>query len=598
MISNKITARLAFIYIFLCLVPTIAACVFLISWEQQIIDRQIEERLEDATVFLVDVFEEGLISRSNISLSDIQSDVARLGENLRIRITLIDRSGKVLADSGKSTLGEVAAMDLHDTRPEILAAKEHGRGEASRFSDTVGAPFVYVARSVEQDNVLHGYVRASVRASTVREQVVAASSRLGLLALLVGSVNLFMIYYVVRSFMKRMSDLRHAADLVATGDLQQRVGLADHIDGGLGRSFNRMTSELAVNVDSVRERSEQLATVLGGMVEGVIAIDSRQRVLFANRSAATLLGFKAETATGNSLLETVRLQPLHTAATEAFETGEQTRLDADVGGGVNRSLTIRATPLPGKPCPGVVLVILDVTELRRLEGLRQEFIANVSHELKTPLSSIKAYTETLLNGALQDTNNNERFVRRIAEQADRLHDLILDMLSLARIESAEQSYEITPISIADVVEKSLSSHQDSAAHKNIQLVTKPPQTKLFVRAESEALRQILDNLVKNAIMYTGEGGIVTVQWDRDSRDTAMVAIKVVDTGIGIDKKNHARLFERFFRVDKARSREQGGTGLGLSIVKHLTQFLNGTVAVESVLGEGATFTVCLPKAEC
>ena len=264
---------------------------------------------------------------------------------------------------------------------------------------------------------------------------------------------------------------------------------------------------------------------------------------------------------------------------------------------MKKHVTIRATPLPGSPCPGVVLVILDVTELRRLEGLRQEFIANVSHELKTPLSSIKAYTETLLNGALQDENINQQFVSRISEQADRLHDLIMDMLSLARIESAQQSYEISSVSVREVVDRSIHGHRDAAIKKEIQLTATAWTSDLKVRAEPEALRQILDNLIKNAIMYTGPGGSVTVSWEPDPTNERMVAIRVRDTGIGIDEKNHARLFERFFRVDKAPSREQGGTGLGLSIVKHLTQFFDGSVSVESKLGEGATFLVHIPKSD-
>jgi len=559
------------------------------------VNEDIERRLEDVAVLLAEMFADGFDS---MPIEDLQQRATSIGKRTGARITLVDANGKVVGESGKPTVEAVVGMDNHSNRPEILAASANGHGQASRYSGTVGAPCFYYAVALESDRSTVGFVRSSMRVSTIRERVIGAGRQLALLAALIGLVNLAMIYYAVNLFMKRLSQLKAAADAIAGGDYHQRVEADDHADGGLGRSFNRMSSELATNVESLRERSEQLATVLGGMIEGVIAIDHKQRVLFANRSAGKLLEFHSPPAAGTSLLETVRLQPLQTAAEQCLQSCKGVQLDAEIGSGVKLNLTIRATPLPGTPCPGVVLVIMDVTDLRRLEGLRQEFIANVSHELKTPLSSIKAYSETLLNGALHDTDHNERFVQRISEQADRLHELILDMLSLARIESAQQSYEIAAVSIATAVEASLNSHRDKAAAKSIRLITEPPATPLDVNAEPEALRQILDNLIKNAVMYTGEGGSVTVRWEREPEEPGMVAIRVADTGIGIAEEHQSRLFERFFRVDKARSREQGGTGLGLSIVKHLTQFFGGTVQVESELGKGTIFRICLPESEC
>ena len=595
MTRNRIPLRLTVIYVLLCLVPTIVVSAFMIGWEQRQVNGEIRRRLQNDAVLLTEVFRGGFDDGPTAELQHVATSIAaRIG----VRITLVDRNGRVVADSSQSKISEVIAMDNHQNRPELIQAASSGEGQASRFSETIGAPLLYFAMKLDGDASSGGFVRTSMRISTIQELVIAAAGKLVLLAAVIGLVNLVMIYYAVTRFMNRLDRLRAAADAIAGGDYYQRVDAADQHDGGLGRAFNRMSSELATNVDSLRQRSEQLSTVLGGMIEGVIAIDHQQRVLFANRSAGGLLEFDPTQAAGKSLLETVRLQPLHSAAAKSLESGDQVQLDADIGSGVNLNLTIRATPLPGAPCPGVVLVILDVTDLRRLEGLRQEFIANVSHELKTPLSSIKAYAETLLNGALHDSNNNERFVQRISEQADRLHELILDMLSLARIESAQQSYEITPVPVSTVVEASLNSHRDKADSKSIRLVAQAPPEALAVKAEPEALRQILDNLVKNAVVYTGDGGTVTVCWERDPENPKMVAIRVSDTGIGIAEQHHARLFERFFRVDKARSREQGGTGLGLSIVKHLTQFFDGTVRVESELGKGTIFHICLPQADC
>jgi two-component system phosphate regulon sensor histidine kinase PhoR len=248
--------------------------------------------------------------------------------------------------------------------------------------------------------------------------------------------------------------------------------------------------------------------------------------------------------------------------------------------------------LPGEPTRGVVLVFDDITELRRLENLRREFVANVSHELKTPLASIKAYTETLRLGAINDPEHNGKFVEQIEKQSDRLHQLIIDLLQLTRIESEQEVFDITNASIAEAVESCIAAHQQAAEAKGIVVEVDAGATATHVRADEEGLRTILDNLVDNAIKYTPQGGRVCIRWKRDEGG---VLIQVQDTGIGIPEKHQARIFERFYRVDKARSRQLGGTGLGLSIVKHLAQAFDGTVGLQSKVGRGSTFSVRLPN---
>jgi two-component system phosphate regulon sensor histidine kinase PhoR len=235
----------------------------------------------------------------------------------------------------------------------------------------------------------------------------------------------------------------------------------------------------------------------------------------------------------------------------------------------------------------------DVTELKRLEGLRQQFVANVSHELKTPLSSIKAYTETLLNGALDDPKHARHFLSRIDDQATRLHELILDLLSLARIESGQAAMEITDLPLKGVVASCLRDHLERAKASGLTIENQVKDSPLVVRADEEGLLQILGNLIDNAIKYTPAGGAITV---RCRQEANQAVIEVADTGVGIEPEHHSRLFERFYRVDKARSRELGGTGLGLAIVKHLCQAMQGTVSVESQPGKGSVFGVRLPLA--
>ena len=264
------------------------------------------------------------------------------------------------------------------------------------------------------------------------------------------------------------------------------------------------------------------------------------------------------------------------------------------GQGQVRHLSVRGTPLPGVPSPGVVLVFHDVTDLRRLERMRQDFVANASHELKTPLASIKAYTETLLDWALRDDSVNVRFLEHIDEQAERLNQLILDLLSLARLESGQEIFDHQPLDIVSVIEASVEAHRGRAGAKNLLLAFDPDgdDEDMIIVADEEAIRQIADNLIDNAIKYTPENGSVHVRCS--IRDDA-VALEVVDTGIGIPREDLPRIFERFYRVDKARSRELGGTGLGLSIVKHLVQSIGGWVDVASRLGSGTRFTVRFPR---
>jgi two-component system phosphate regulon sensor histidine kinase PhoR len=248
--------------------------------------------------------------------------------------------------------------------------------------------------------------------------------------------------------------------------------------------------------------------------------------------------------------------------------------------------------LPGHPCPGAVLVLHDVTELRRLEQLRREFVANVSHELKTPLTSISAYAETLLDGAVDDAEHNRIFLMRIEEQAERLQGLIIDLLALARLDADDSPYELAPVDIGPVLTASVQAHQAVAEAKRVQLEIHPPADELQVFADPEGIRTIIDNLLDNALNYTPAGGQVSVRW---TPDADCLQIEVADTGIGIAKEHQARIFERFFRIDKARSRELGGTGLGLAIVKHLCQVFGGSISVTSQMGQGSTFIVRLQQ---
>jgi two-component system phosphate regulon sensor histidine kinase PhoR len=371
--------------------------------------------------------------------------------------------------------------------------------------------------------------------------------------------------------------------------------------GRLARAFNATATEWHARVRQLDQERLQLLVVLEAMAEAVIAVDPRRRLLFANASAHQLFSID-HNSTGRLVAELIRSPQVQEAVDATLRltgsTDYQTELTLsprDPHTRANpRTLSVRGTPLPGSPAPGAVLVFHDVSELRRLERMRQDFVANASHELKTPLASIKAYTETLLDWALDDATVNARFLGRIDEQADRLNQLILDLLSLARLDAGHEFFDHQPLCLPPVLEACIDGHRGRADSKNLNLILDldelDPDT--LVVADEEAVRQIIDNLIDNAIKYTAEHGLVRVNASANSHE---IVVEVSDTGIGIPRDELSRIFERFYRVDKARSRELGGTGLGLSIVKHLAQSIGGRVEVTSRVGSGSTFTVHIPR---
>jgi two-component system phosphate regulon sensor histidine kinase PhoR len=402
---------------------------------------------------------------------------------------------------------------------------------------------------------------------------------------------------LMRQWDRPLRALIGVAGKIGEGNSGQRI-FTDGQDeiGELIAAFNRMSDQLDARIARLEEDRQQLRTILSGMVEGVVALDANQRILYANERATQLLGLPWQAPVGRRLWEVVRQRPLLEVVQRALDNSEPQHEELSWNGPNMRSLTVHAARLPGLPPRGAVLVLHDTTELRRLERLRQEFVANVSHELKTPLSIIKACVETLLDGAVDDPQHRRPFLEQLDSQSNRLHALILDLLSLARIESGEELFEFQPLPVCEVVQACMERHRPRAEAKGQIFEMIPPggDQALAVWADEEALEQILDNLLDNAVKYTPQGGRVSVRWRREGEQ---VCLEVADTGIGIPEADLPRIFERFYRVDKARSRELGGTGLGLSIVKHLVQAMRGSVHAASRPGQGTTFTIRLPAAQ-
>ena len=553
---------------------------------------QVLQRLHDVTVALEVDHGAGLVEAT----ADVRRKIEEIHRETGARITLIAESGTVIADTDT----EPALLGNHGDRPEIVEAQHAGAGTSQRLSDTTDEPMLYYARRAGSAESPLGYVRASVPLREIRSAAAPAQTVLWWAAAGTGLVGLLVAGLLATRIVWGAETFTHAARAVGSGELDYRVHLPRRDQfASLAAAFNRMSEELESRTTALErksreleENSERLQTVLGSMIEGVLAVDESQRVLFANKAARALLDLSSARPVQRPLWETVRNPRIQEVVREALAGKERISVEFEIPR-KQAIVALLATRLPGEPCPGVVLVLHDVTELRRLENLRREFVSNVSHELKTPLTSIRAYTETLLDGAIDDPAIRRQFLQRIEEQADRLHALIIDLLQLARIESGQEVYELAVVGLEEPVRACLEAHAAIAAAKNVDLRAEPPGREVRVRADVEGLQAIFSNLVDNAIKYTPAGGSVAVRWDAVD---GQALIQVQDTGPGIAPKHQSRIFERFYRADKARSRQVGGTGLGLSIVKHLTQVFGGTVEVESEVGRGSTFSVRLPLA--
>jgi two-component system, OmpR family, phosphate regulon sensor histidine kinase PhoR len=433
------------------------------------------------------------------------------------------------------------------------------------------------------------------------EALAATERQVGMISILAGLAAVALALWITRSILRPLGELIQGTERVSAGDYGQGVYAASRDElAGLARSFNRMSEHLAYQFAQLEEDRQKLRAILSGMVEGVVALDGEQRILFANERAAQLLDFHSETAVGRKLWEVFRQRSLQDVVGRALAATEPCEEELTWNGTAAKSLTVHAARLSSSPERGAVLVLHDTSELRRLERLRHEFVANVSHELKTPLAVIKACVETLVDGAIEDTQHRLSFLEQIAEQADRLHALILDLLSLARIESGSEAFEFEAVDLEQAVNACLDRHKARAEGKGQVLEAVGPvgadtagPTPVVAWAEEEAVSQILENLVDNAVKYTPAGGHIRVSWWSEG-DQACVEVQ--DDGIGIPERHLPRIFERFYRVDRARSREMGGTGLGLSIVKHLVQALHGTVQAASQPEKGSRFVVRLPGA--
>ncbi len=503
------------------------------------------------------------------------------------RLTVMDADGRVLADS------KAAAADLenHGARPEVMAALSRGRGTAVRKSESVGVELYYLARPVYREGKSIAVIRASMPITVLKERLLELYGSVALGAALILAAAALIALAVVRRIGKPIRLLVGTAELFAEGQLNQ----SSHISAPeelriLGDTMNAMAAELRLKMDESERRRREAEAILAGLNEGVIVLDRNLTVKEANAAALAIFGIgEGGTVVGRSLLEAFRATELGRYARSALEGAGAVEGTITLWSQGQRTLQVYGAVIAGGQ--GCLLVVHDMTRLMQLERVRRDFVANVSHELKTPITSIKGFVETLQDGALDDPERAQRYLGIVAKHADRLERIIEDLLALARLEQQDETaLETQDALLGDMLRDACALCEGAAAEKNISVrMDCPPE--LRCRANPSILEQAFVNLLDNAVKYSDRGKTVQI---RAIGTESGAEIRFIDEGRGIPAADLPRIFERFYRVDKARSRDVGGTGLGLSIVKHVVSLHGGTVSVESREGLGSTFIVRLP----
>ena len=506
------------------------------------------------------------------------------------RFTVILPSGKVLGDSDENPM----QMANHSDRSEFKKALSDGYGWSLRLSPTLGKNMMYVAVPIKEGGEVKAVVRTAIPAVAIDDALENIYIKIfwGGVATAFCAAGLSLL--ISRRISEPIVDMKKIAERFASGDLDHRLLVlgTGELDS-LANALNKMATQLQERFATITDQRNELEAVLSSMIEGVVAVDGQGRIVSINKAAASLLDIELSKAQNRNVEEVIRNVDLQNFINSTLNSKVPTEADISLPTKGDRLFQLHGAVLPtgagGRA--GAVIVLNDMTRMRRLENVRREFVANVSHELKTPVTSIQGYVEALLEGAIKDPQQAERFLRIIAKHSDRLNSIIEDLLTLSRLEEdrerKETSFTVTELKpvLASAIELARIKAEDK--QMKIQLVC---DEQIEVRMNTTLLEQAVLNLVDNAIKYSPLGGDVRISVEQNGKE---VAITVQDNGCGIAQEHLPRIFERFYVVDKGRSRKLGGTGLGLAIVKHIAQVHGGHVTVESSLGKGSTFTIHL-----
>ncbi|PWB47985.1 MAG: PAS domain-containing sensor histidine kinase [Candidatus Methylomirabilota bacterium] len=613
-IEGRFQRKLIATYLLVVLAIVAVAGIYLLTSLQRASIERLKFSLQAQAQLMGNEINPALIVRDPGQLHTIAH---RLARQVGARVTVIRTDGTVLADS-ETTPDQVGLMDNHLHRPEIQAAVAGGVGSVLRQSDTLGVKMLYAAIPLRHQGTMTGVLRVAMPLSDLDRELTLIRRPLiigGLLALVAAAI-LGSIF--ARRVTRPIAEMTRVADRMAEGDFSRKMPMpsSDEI-GQLGRTLNLMAQRLEDRLAELEGERAKGAAVLDSMVEGVVAVDGADRILLINAGACRLLSTSPDASVDRPFLEVIRNKEMLDLLNRTLTEGTFAQQELQIFAPVQRVLQVHASPLRGRAqIVGAMLVLHDVTELRRLEMVRTEFVANVSHELRTPLTSIRGYLETLLEGGLEDRAHARPFLEVIHKHTERLGRLVGDLLDLSNLELGKVTLHRRPTALTEVVQNVMTIYGPQAVKQEIGLATELPDGLPRVLADRDRLAQILINLIDNGIKFTPKGGRVTVTarggfrvQGLGSRDDSrsdpkpytpdpgdFIEVAVRDTGIGIPSQNLPRITERFYRVDRARSRELGGTGLGLAIVKHLVKAHDGDLYIESELNKGTTVRFTLPLA--
>lgn len=521
----------------------------------------------------------------------LRRQINRLGQSSGTRVTIILKDGVVLADSDE----DITKMENHSQRPEIKAAMADGFGQSIRFSRTLGQTLMYVAIPFQGKGETLGTIRTAISISDVDDTLGQLRQRLFIAGFIIVLIAIPVSWLLSRRISRPLELMTGAAQRFSQGDLEKPLPETGSVETRrLAKALNSMASDLADLIHLEVEQRGEIEAILGCMVEGIIAIDNDERVIRMNSATAQLFGISANFEAGRPIHELIRNSELQRFIRRSLNLQEPLEEELTLLDTEKRYLHAQAAPLTGKMDEriGVLIVLHDLTRLRQLESVRRDFVANVSHELKTPITAIRGAVETLLDEDNID-EMSQRFMDIIFKQSERLNALVEDLLDLSRIEQGvtEGGWEMQQGKIKPVLESAGNACESMISQQNITLAINCPDA-IQAKINQGLLEQAVINLLSNAIKYSPVGSRVTVA---ASEDPHQVLIQVKDSGCGIAEEHLPRLFERFYRIDLARSRALGGTGLGLAIVKHIALAHQGNVFVDSVVGQGSTFTIAIPK---
>jgi two-component system, OmpR family, phosphate regulon sensor histidine kinase PhoR len=510
------------------------------------------------------------------------------------RVTVILPNGRVVGDSEEMP----DKMENHLDREEIREAYRGRVGVSVRYSDTMQKKMMYVALPVVVNQKLSGVLRTSIAVTAVDERIGIIRLRIFIGALLIALLASGVSWFVSKRITTPIERMRDGAKRFAAGDLFHRLEAPDTMEfSALAGAMNQMAEQLQQRLDEITNQRKKTESILASMREGVIATDMEQRVISINPAAARMFNVPVTINDGRNILEIIRNHDFQELINQSLASGENLEADIFYHQGGERTFSVHCTPLVDalQKRLGALVVISDVTQLRRLENMRRDFAASVSHEIKTPLTAIKGFVETLVTGSLEDPGETRRFLTIIDRHVNRLVAIIEDLMQLSRIERDDEIQQIglENCRVVDVLNTAIGLCEEAIREKEIdvQLACEDELSGCF---DATLLEQAAVNLLDNAIKYSPNKSTIRIEAKNANGE---VQIRFQDQGMGIASKHLPRLFERFYRVDKARSRKLGGTGLGLAIVKHIAQAHGGRVTVESELEKGSTFTLYLPVEE-